>query len=298
MKHWISAFRLRTLPLALSSIIGGSFILLSPAHFDMTVFVWACVTTILLQITSNLANDLGDGLKGTDNDQRIGPQRAVQSGAITIPAMKRAVLLFVVLSLVSGITLLYFAFTTFNILFFILLIIGLAAIGAAIKYTYGKFAYGYSGLGDLFVFIFFGGVGVIGSYFLQTQSVAPHVICMAFHIGFLSMAVLNLNNIRDIENDKNVGKMTIVVKMGLRSAKIYHIFLVTGSFIAVLLTSYYSDMYIKESFFLLGIPYLILFQHLLKIPRVRNPRLFDPELKKVAIATLISSICVAMHFIY
>lgn len=298
MKNWIQAFRLRTLPLALSSIIGGTYIVIPSEKINILVFVMALVTTTFLQITSNLANDLGDGLKGTDNDERIGPKRAVQSGDISISAMKKGVLIFILLSLVSGILLLFFAFESFNYLFVTLFIIGIAAIGAAIKYTYGKGAYGYYGLGDLFVFVFFGLVGVSGSYFLQTQEISLHAVMMSIHIGLLSMAVLNLNNMRDIENDRASGKNTIVVKLGLKRAKRYHILLIAGSFISSLLVSYFSKMYLKDSFFLIGVPYLILFQHGLKAARINEPKLFDPELKKVAIATLLSSICMALHFVY
>lgn len=297
MNSWISAFRLRTLPLALSSIIAGTFIAKIETTISISVFVFACLTTILLQITSNLANDLGDSLKGTDNDNRVGPKRAVQSGSISIPKMKKAVLLLSLLSLFSGLYLLYIAIPKFNFTFVIMLLIGLLAIVAAIKYTLGKGAYGYSGLGDFFVLAFFGFVGVNGANFLQTYNIFDYNLYLSLHIGLLSVAVLNLNNMRDIDNDRASGKNTIVVKFGLNNSKRYHITLILVSFIALLLTSYFSELYLKTSFYFLGVPYLILIPHALKVLRITEPKEFDPELKKVAFATLLSSICIAIHIV-
>jgi 1,4-dihydroxy-2-naphthoate octaprenyltransferase len=234
IKTWVGAMRLRTLPLALSSVLAG----ISTAHLYYsinTTVAWLCISTaVALQILSNFANDYGDFVKGTDNDQRVGNMRALQSGIITVSQMRMAIIVLVMLSLVSGIALLYNSTEgQFNLWFILFLLLGLAAIAAAIKYTVGKNAYGYSGLGDVAVFIFFGPVAIIGTFLLcnglrfdTTQDWT--VLFPACGLGLLSTAVLNTNNIRDIENDKNSGKYTIPVKIGLDKARVYHTFLIVG----------------------------------------------------------------------
>ena len=225
--------RLRTLPLALSSVLMG----ISLAHLFYsinTTIAWLSVSTaVALQVLSNFANDYGDFVKGTDNDQRVGNMRALQSGAITAPQMRFAIAVLVVLSLTSGIALLLQSTAgQFNSLFVVFFLIGLAAIAAAIKYTVGKNAYGYSGLGDIAVFIFFGPVAVIGTFLLCAGfsfelSHDWSIVFPACALGLLSTAVLNTNNIHDIENDERSGKYTIPVKIGLHKARIYHSFLIT-----------------------------------------------------------------------
>jgi 1,4-dihydroxy-2-naphthoate octaprenyltransferase len=232
IKTWVSAMRLRTLPLALSSVLAG----ISVAHLFYglnTTVAWLCVSTaVALQILSNFANDYGDFVKGTDNDQRVGNMRALQSGIITASQMRVAIVLMVILSLASGIALLYNSTSgQFNTAFLVFLLIGFAAIAAAIKYTVGKRAYGYSGLGDVAVFIFFGPVAVIGTFVLCIglsfdMQQDWRVLLPACGLGLLSTAVLNTNNIRDIENDERSGKYTIPVKIGLEKARIYHAFLI------------------------------------------------------------------------
>lgn len=226
--------RLRTLPLALSSVLAG----ISTAHLFYsinTTVAWLCISTaVTLQILSNFANDYGDFVKGTDNDSRVGNMRALQSGVINASQMRVAIMIMVVLSLISGIALLYNGTEGhFNVTFVIFLLIGLTAIAAAIKYTIGKRAYGYSGLGDVAVFIFFGPVAVIGTFLLTTgfsYDTAHNwpVLLPALGLGLLSTAVLNTNNIRDIENDERSGKYTIPVKVGVNNARIYHTFLIVA----------------------------------------------------------------------
>ncbi|HMC97643.1 MAG TPA: 1,4-dihydroxy-2-naphthoate octaprenyltransferase, partial [Flavobacteriales bacterium] len=213
MNPWLQAFRLRTLPLAVSSIVVGSALGYFYGAFHPLVMVAALLTAVLLQILSNLANDLGDHEHGTDNDQRVGPERAVQSGAISPAAMKRAMVLCGVLAFASGLWLIFTAFGfTFTTLVFLL--IGLAAIGAAVKYTYGKNPYGYAGYGDIAVFVFFGIVGVMGTEYAHTRSFEPMLLLPATTFGLLSAAVLNVNNMRDIKNDARMGKRTLVVRIG------------------------------------------------------------------------------------
>ncbi len=232
--------RLRTLPLAVSGILMGSALSdLSGVESHKMITILALLTAIFLQILSNLANDYGDFTKGTDNENRVGNMRALQSGKITPKAMLRMIIVFVVLSLISGISLLYLAADgNINYSFLLFFILGLAAIAAAIKYTVGKSAYGYSGLGDVFVFVFFGLVAVLGVYILHNHftwrwPVDKWMILPAITVGFLSTAVLNTNNIRDIENDRASGKNTIVVKMGLSKARIYHWFLLSGALLSL-----------------------------------------------------------------
>jgi len=279
---WIKAFRLRTLPLSLSGILVGSSIASSQGYWDTSIFVLSMLTTLFFQILSNLANDLGDSLKGADNEQRVGPMRGVQSGIISVFEMKVAVVVFVILSLSSAIPLVFIGVEGLptSILYLYLGLAG-AAIIAAITYTMGKKAYGYSGLGDLFVFIFFGGVSVLGVYTLYAKHFDPSAVLMAITVGMLSVAVLNLNNMRDQINDAAVGKRTLVVKIGFKAAKVYHTALILISFFTLLMfgltTSY--------AFLLSALPFTLLFIHLRKVWSTSVPKELDPELKKVALST-------------
>lgn len=294
MKSWINAFRLRTLPLSFSNILLGNAIAFgltqipdSGFEFNWSIFSLTLLTTLLLQILSNLANDYGDAKKGADNENRIGPARAIQSGEISASAMLRAIIITALLSLISGLVLLYISFReNLDWTFVSFFVLGIAAIAAAIKYTVGKGAYGYSGFGDLFVFIFFGLVGVIGSYYLQTKVFHFHVLFPAISMGCFSVAVLNLNNMRDIVNDKAVGKNTIVVKLGSRNAKIYH-----GTIFVVAYLSWfiYAWVYLKSYVALISIvPVAALHGvHLLKVYHICDPKDFDPELKKIALSALL-----------
>jgi 1,4-dihydroxy-2-naphthoate octaprenyltransferase len=231
MKHtlsiWLDAARPKTLPLALVSILTGSVLAYSHHHFSISVALLAFLTATLLQILSNLANDYGDAVKGTDNDQRLGPMRAIQSGAVSLKAMRQAIGINILLTIVSGLGLVLYALDSLqSILAFIGL--GLLAIAAAIAYTVGKKPYGYVGLGDISVFIFFGLLGVAGTYFLHTGDVNYSLTLPAIGCGLLAMAVLNINNMRDIENDAACGKRTVAVRLGVKKAKQYHWLLLLG----------------------------------------------------------------------
>jgi 1,4-dihydroxy-2-naphthoate polyprenyltransferase len=227
MNHWIHAARPRTLPLAFSSTLLGSLLAWHDRPFKVSVFILALLTTLFLQILSNLANDYGDSVNGMDNEHRVGPQRTVQSGAISRKAMLAAIIVTSTLALITGILLIAFGFdfslSPTVIIFFLL---GLASLAAAIKYTVGKNPYGYRGFGDLFVYIFFGLTGVLGTYFLHTGSIPWMMLLPASAIGFLSTAVLNLNNMRDVEGDARSGKRTLVVIMGNDKAHYYHLLLI------------------------------------------------------------------------
>ena len=280
---WMKALRLRTLPLSLSGIILGSGIAYKNGFWNGTIFGLAMLTTVLFQIVSNLANDLGDSQKGADNAERIGPMRAVQSGLISLGEMKKAVIFTSFLSLCSAIPLIYLG--TQNMPSSILWVYaGLAVlcIMAAIMYTVGKKAYGYSGLGDVFVFVFFGMVSVLGVYSLYAKSFDFMNILPAMSIGFLSTGVLNLNNMRDEYNDKKVGKNTLVVKMGGFNAKYYHSVLILGGIISLMTFLKIQDSPIGA----VGIlPSMVLILHLKKVQKTKDPIEYDPELKKVALTT-------------
>lgn len=297
MKHWVEAARVRTLPLSVSGIIVGSFYAMSQGMFNWNIVIFALLTTLGLQILSNFANDYGDGVKGTDNEDRVGPKRAIQSGIITPQAMKKAMVITSLITLIFAILLIYFAFKESYLLYsFIFLILGILAIASAIRYTVGKGAYGYRGYGDLFVFIFFGLVSAFGVYFMFSKTIDWLLLLPATAIGFLSVGVLNLNNMRDEESDRRAGKNTIVVKMGGATAKKYHFFLVISAMVLVLLFAFLNDFHIDQYIFVVA--YFPLISHLITVYKNRNPKLLDPELKKLAISTFLLSVLLALCLIF
>ena len=288
LKIWLQAVRLRTLPLSVSGIIMGNALALNHNDFSFIIFLLSILTAIAFQIVSNFANDYGDGIKGTDNEERIGPKRVLQQGLLTLENLKRGIFVSVVVSIILSITLIYESLGVNKLLFsvlFILLAIG--AVAAAIKYTVGANPYGYSGLGDLFVFIFFGWVSVIGSYFLQINSIDLSIVLFATSIGLLSVAVLNLNNMRDIENDFNSSKITLAVRLGGYKAKIYHYFLISIAIILFFIGIGEQPLLIKTIYTLVFVP---LFLHLYRVFNVKEPKQFDPELKKLALTIFFISI--------
>lgn len=291
IQSWLKAFRLRTLPLSLSGIILGSFLAKKEGFWDGYIFVFALLTTLFFQILSNLANDLGDSQKGTDNQFRVGPMRAVQSGEISMKAMKLAVAIFTFLSLVSAAILIRISAVgmTKQVIWMYVLLAVLCVI-AAITYTVGKKAYGYNGFGDLFVFIFFGLVSVLGSYTLYTKTFNPEIIFPAITIGLLSTAVLNLNNMRDQVNDKSSNKITLVVKLGKSKAKVYHFFLV----LLAIISAVFFLQELNTFRYLFLIPFCILTLHLQKVNNTQEEKDFDPELKKVALTTFLIAIMYAV----
>lgn len=293
IKSWIKAARLRTLPLSLSGIIVGSSMAYANGFFKLEIFLIAMIVTIGFQVISNFANDYGDGVKGTDSDERIGPQRTLQSGEITPEQMLKAIKISAVLTLLIALYLIYISFGAENIVFsLIFFALGLASIYAALKYTIGKNAYGYYGFGDLFVFLFFGILSVCGSYFLYAHTVHFIIFLPAIAIGLLSVGVLNLNNMRDRVSDKNSGKNTLVVKIGEEFAKYYHYYLLTSAFLAALL--YTSINFSSAKQFLFIIAFVPIFNHMLFVYRNNNPKDLDPELKKLALSTFLFAILFAL----
>ncbi|HZX72957.1 MAG TPA: 1,4-dihydroxy-2-naphthoate polyprenyltransferase [Cyclobacteriaceae bacterium] len=283
-KAWLQAFRLRTLPLALSSIGMAAFLAASAGKFNGVIFSLCCITTIFLQVLSNLANDYGDSVNGADHQGRQGPQRAVQSGAISLSQMKTAVIVFVLLSLFSGISLLWISFGSdwSAIVFFLAL--GLLSIAAAIAYTVGKRPYGYIGLGDLSVLIFFGVVGVMGSYYLFVHTISWKEILPALSCGLFSIAVLNVNNIRDIESDRTAGKFSIPVRIGRDKAVVYHWFLLSTGIITAIVYSLLNYHSAFQFLFLLAVPLLI--KNGIAVKTKPSTEL-DPFLKQMALSTLL-----------
>ena len=307
VRNFIRAARLRTLPLSISGIILGSFlgnkknmIILSENYSDTNIFIgsfsifqspifWLAIfTTIGFQILSNFANDYGDGIKGTDNNRK-GEARMVSTGAITPIQMKNAMVITTIISLIIALLLIFVAFGHENFKYsFLFFILGIASIAAAIKYTVGKSAYGYSGLGDLFVFLFFGLLSVVGSYFLFTKQLNIFIFLPAISIGLLSTAVLNLNNMRDQIEDKQYSKNTLVVKLGSQKSKLYHYFLIIGALISALV--YVASNYQSLIQYLFLIAFIPLF---LNIKVVAQNIIFyelDKELKKVALSTFLFAI--------
>ncbi|WP_027418457.1 1,4-dihydroxy-2-naphthoate octaprenyltransferase [Crocinitomix catalasitica] len=312
MKHWIKAFRLRTLPLSFSNILLGSglaYLIGTTAitngpnyshQFSWSIFILTLITTLLLQILSNLANDYGDSKKGADNDGRIGPERSIQSGKISQKAMLTAIIIFSILSLISGILLLITAFGgVIDLKFMSFILVGLASIAAAIKYTVGKRAYGYSGLGDIFVFLFFGIVGVIGPFYLQNHQINWFLLLPATAMGCFSVAVLNLNNMRDQENDQKVGKITLAVKLGFEKSKIYHYTLFAVAYLAFILPLIIFSIRNDYRLMICCLPIILIhFIHLKKVRSIKDPRDFDPELKKVALSALLFSLLFFVTILY
>jgi 1,4-dihydroxy-2-naphthoate octaprenyltransferase len=297
MKHWIEAARVRTLPLSVSGIIVGTFYAMSQAIFHWDIFIWAIITTIGLQVLSNFANDYGDGIKGTDNEDRIGPKRAIQSGVISPQQMKIALYITTILTFFAALILIYHAFKEYylgySLTFFVL---GILAIASAIRYTVGKNAYGYSGYGDVFVFIFFGLVSTMGVYFMFTKKIDHLLWFPAISIGFLSMAVLNLNNMRDQESDKKYNKNTLVVKKGNTFARKYHFFLILSAMGSLLIFAWLKDFNFDQYLFV--IIYIPLLLHLKRVYKNKDPKLLDPELKKVAIATFFLAVLLGLSMIF
>ena len=292
LKTWISAFRLRTLPLSISGILVGLALAKIDGNWDSILFWGAIGTTLLFQITSNLANDLGDTLKGTDTDKRIGPMRSVQSGLISKKTMTSAILLFIVLCCCSSIFLIYHCSKTLTASAILIYgVLALLCIIAAITYTIGKKAYGYHGLGDLMVFIFFGAVSVVGSFGLFGNPINRETILACISIGLWSVGVLNLNNMRDQENDKQSNKNTLAVKFGYSGAKNYHVGIIIIGIISW--TILICSLYVEDNntlYFIGFLPYFFFCKHLLKIKKIKLPKDFDPELKVLALTTFFAAI--------
>jgi len=287
LKYYIKSFRLLTLPLSMSGILTGSFLACGSGRFKPGVFVLALLTTVFLQILSNVSNEYGDAQHGTDNAERVGPIRSIQSGALSAKDMQRMIFLFVSLSAISGSFLVEASFgTLFCAEGLTMLALGALAIVAAVKYTVGKSNYGYKGWGDLAVFVFFGWVSTVGAWYLVTHTIEPVVFLPASGIGLLSVGVLNVNNLRDRINDKECGKNTVVVKIGEKGAKIYHFGLITGAWLCLIVFTAFHSGSLWNWTYLLMLPFFAM--HLSAVFRFSEHQL-DVQLRNLAILTLVLS---------
>lgn len=296
IKSWLHAARLRTLPLSISGIIVGTGLAALLGAFDGLIFSLALLTTIGFQVLSNFANDLGDSQKGTDNAQRVGPARAIQSGQLSAAQMKIGMWVVGSLSLLSALLLIKVSIPNLSTsaIYTYVMLAGLC-IAAAITYTVGKNAYGYRGLGDIMVFIFFGLVSVIGVFGLYGENFEWLILFPAISIGAWSTAVLNLNNLRDVQNDAQMQKRTMVVKLGFDKGKIYHVFLVATGLATWFFTIYLLAVSAYNYYlFLALLPSFGLVLHLKKVLETRVPAALDPELKKVALLTFFSALLFAI----
>lgn len=288
LRIWVDAARPKTLPLALVSILTGSVLAFSVGSWSWPVIGLALLTATLLQILSNLANDYGDALKGTDNEQRLGPMRAIQSGAVSLADMKQAMIINVLLTIVSGLALVFYALDSAQSIA-AFLALGVVAILAAIAYTVGNKPYGYVGLGDLSVFLFFGLLGVSGSYFLHTGQIEWRLLLPSLGCGLLAVSVLNINNMRDIENDALCGKRTVVVRLGQQRAKIYHLLLLVGA-----LCAFASYLLLQEHSAWLSVPFLfsliVLFEHGQAVYRASQPVQMAPLLPNAVKCALVTNL--------
>lgn len=289
VKAWIQASRLRTLPLSISGILVGGGMAARTDFFNWNIFLLAVLATLGFQVLSNYANDYGDGVKGTDNEDRVGPARAMQSGLLTASDLKKGIILTSILTTVVVICLIYMAFGADQLVISLIYIfLGISAIIAAIKYTVGASAYGYKGLGDVFVFLFFGLVGVMGSYFLYAQKLPLEQFLGATTIGLLSTTVLHLNNMRDRIQDQKVGKNTLAVLLGPEGALRYHNFIFGMSILSWI--GYLVLSQAKPMLFISCIAFLPLLRHFIKVQKTKDHTALDPQLKVVALSTFLLSI--------
>ncbi|QTM01332.1 1,4-dihydroxy-2-naphthoate polyprenyltransferase [Mannheimia sp. ZY171111] len=291
---WFTTARPKTLPLALASIIVGSALAHWAGKFDFITTLLSFLTTILLQILSNFANDYGDHVKGSDTKERIGPLRAIQQGAINGQQLKKAVMTLSLLSFLSGLALSLYAFETIQDLFFFIGL-GVLSIIAAITYTVGKKAYGYLGLGDLFVLIFFGFVAVIGVFYLQVHSVLPMILLPAFGCGLLSVAVLNINNLRDINQDRQASKNTLIVRIGSQNGRKYHIALLILAVISYLIFAILEFEHWYSFVFLLAIP--LLAKHARFVYQHKDPKELYPILGQMAGLALMTNLLFSLGIV-
>ncbi len=291
---WFSTARPKTLPLALASILVGSALAAWQSKFDWLTTLLALITTVLLQILSNFANDYGDHVKGSDTVERIGPLRAIQHGAINGKQLKIALIVVAFLSFLSGSILIGYAYQSWQDLL-VFGGLGVLAIVAAITYTVGKKPYGYLGLGDISVLIFFGFLAVLGTFYLQTHQLFLSLLLPSLGCGLLSVAVLNINNLRDIEQDKQAGKNTLIVRIGSRNGRIYHVGLLSISLLSYLLFALIELTHWYNFLFLLAVPLLV--KHALFVYRHTDPAQLRPLLGQMAGLALLTNLLFSLSVI-
>ncbi len=289
IKPWITAARLRTLPLTVSNILLGSLIAYSQGKFKLNITLLGLTTAVLLQVLSNYANDYGDFVNGADEKRLSKYERALQSGKISPGQMRWMLILLSLLTFITGILLITLAAKALGpIALLVFLVTGILCIFAAITYTIGKKPYGYIGIGDIAVFIFFGIVGVCGIYVLQAQKWDWFVLLPASSFGLLSTGVLNINNIRDIESDRISGKKTLVVRIGLKKAKIYHSLLILIAVILGIVSTLLNYHDVFQLLYLVTVPFFIVGVYRVYISTRSD--MLDDELRNLSLATFFYSL--------
>ena len=295
LKASIKSMRLRTLPLSLAGVILG--VTLAADKTDVSPWTAALIflTTVCLQILSNLSNELGDTLSGTDSADRQGPKYALGSGDMTIGDIKKLILMFIGLCVISGLAMIQVSFgSLFKTESICLEALGAAAIVGAMKYTLGKNPYGYRGLGDVFVFIFFGLVSVLGGYYVAARELPPLIMLLpASAIGCFSVGVLNVNNIRDMKSDA-VNRVTVAIKLGMKGARIYQTILVTLGWALILVFCAVYDSAPGHYIFIITLPLYI--KHLQGV-WTRSERALVPMLPMLVISTFFLSILAGAGFL-
>ncbi len=295
LKACIKSMRLRTLPLSLAGVILGVML----AADNTVVSPWTAglilLTTVSLQILSNLSNELGDTLKGTDSADRQGPRYAIGSGDMSVEDIRILIGLFIAFCIVFGLAMIRVSFgSIFKTESICLEVLGAAAIAGAMKYTLGKNPYGYRGLGDVFVFIFFGLVSVLGGYYVAARELPPLIMLLpASAIGCFSVGVLNVNNIRDMKTDA-VNRVTVAIKLGMKGARIYQTILVALGWALMLVFCAVYDFAPGHYIFIITLPLYI--KHLQGV-WTRSERALDPMLPMLVISTFFLSILAGAGFL-
>lgn len=285
IKAWLETARPKTLPLALAIILTGSALAYWQGKFSWAITFLCLLTATLLQVVSNFANDYGDHQKGSDTAERIGPLRGIQQGKINAKQLRNGLIALIVASFISGASLIAMAYQSVQDLM-VFALLGILAIVAAITYTVGKKPYGYLGLGDISVFLFFGLLAVCGTYYLQTHQLSGAIFLPAAACGFLSTAVLNINNLRDIEQDRKAGKNTLVVRIGAHNGRVYHCALLTS---AVLCYSIFAWQYKPHLLWLIALIALLLAKHAYFVYQHKDPMALRPMLAKMSMLALFST---------
>ena len=282
LKACLRSMRLRTLPLSLAGIVLGVLLAAKICDYDLLTVVLLALTTVCLQILSNLSNELGDTLSGTDRSDRQGIHYSIQDGEMTVPEMKRLIGCFAVLSCLVGFAMVWSAFgTVLAPLPAAFLALGAAAVWAAMHYTLGKHPYGYRGLGDIFVFIFFGLATVCGGYFLTCLVWDWRILLPAAAIGCFSVAVLNVNNIRDMKSDAAT-RTTVALKLGLRRARIYQTVLIAAGWVLMTVFAATEPLRWLHFAYVLALPGFV--KHLHGV-WTREDRALDPMLPLLVVST-------------
>lgn len=291
---YLSAMRLRTLPLSSAGVILGLALAAADYLVSCPVIIFTLLTTVCLQILSNVGNELGDSLRGSASGQGRAAAEALGKGEMTAGGLKVLAAVFAVLCAVSGVCMIYFSFGTLLCMeSLMLMLLGASAISAAVRYTLGRNPYGYRGLGDIYVFVFFGLVAVLGAYFVAAHTLHWKLLLPAVSIGAFSVGVLNVNNIRDMESDAAT-RVTVPLKIGERNAKIYHTVLIVAGWAAMLA---YSALRFFDPWHYLFVFTLPLFAvHAAGVWR-RTGKELDPMLPLLVVSTFLFALAAGFGYL-